>query len=257
MSPIDKQAAEYIFHLGRPIRSKEIPEIAKKAGIKNEADQFFIDFNLWKLRDQAAGYLAHSTEDEVKERLLALSKSAALKDVDFQKNWSFFALTEVSGSEPQSKLKMQWLKNGQVHGCIVDVWSKPPLYIVQFEDGRQEELTSVDAVIASLFKEKYLMLDRFEEQMQAEGEMEEIHLVEGYGERQTNSEDDEGFRKYTPEYIQAVLKLKATCRHEVKKPVVKQSFMTLRNGKKVYYRLELVSLRRYFPPAHKLPKNCR
>ena len=256
-------------------RTKDVPEVAKQAGIKNEADQFFIDFNLWKLRDPEAGYLFNATEDEVKSRLYALGKSTILQEADFKQNWSFFALTEVKGSDPQSQIKVQWLKNGQVQACTLDVWSEPPFYVAKFEDGKIEAFAGIDTLMASLFGTKHVKLDRIEKYLYKYEEREsddagydteeqeqyisdkERATKESAPEASSSSDEEEGYRKYIPVHLQCALKPAASSSSEDECEPVEQSFMTLRTGKKVYYRPELVSLRRYFPPAHKLPLNCR
>lgn len=254
---------------------KNTPEVAKKAGIQNEADQFFIDYNLCKLRDLKAGYLHDATENEVKSRLQALCKSSLLQEVDFSQNWSFFALTEVQGSEPKSQIKVQWLNNKQLHACTVDVWSEPPLCIAKFEDGKKETFTGIDTLIVALFRAKHITLDRMEKYL---SEYSKIEIGQsddsGYETEEQQQYVSEDEQKYVRRYQSDTLKPENiekranessdTYKVTVLVPVVvERSYMTLRpnakhpKGKKVYYNPRLVSLRRYFPPPHKLPLNCR
>lgn len=113
----------------------------------NETDRYFITRNLRDFNGPWTGRVSLE-RNEVKERLQALSGREILKEVfkdpEYKNEWSFYAMTQVPGTERAPKMELQWVKNGELYSCIIDVCSQAPKVLVIEDEG--EVIKTYDSV---------------------------------------------------------------------------------------------------------------
>lgn len=133
----------------------------------DEVDRLFITRNLRDFNGPWAGFMKMS-ETQIDARLKALQDQDVVKeifnDAEFKTEWSFFAMTEVPGTSPMTHVKLQWLKNGELHFCTIDACSKAPKVLVMKDDGDVEIYDSVPLAVQSQIGTKRvplaILLDR-------------------------------------------------------------------------------------------------